>query len=534
MKLILLCFLLQLDLRVFAQACDKYKAYTRNLSVEGPGVSELIRNDQNLGPIRDQNGVGSCYAYAASDLLEVWLKSKGKLPKNRQLSPMAIFFIDNYDHWNKLTRRNFSRLLQIEKDIVSPFNDLGEEINNLHTKLEKLKNNDELDWWTYFKREISLDGTRRLLTLKALYWQFIYSGKLDLYRTANNPTSFDDGGFSHLAIERALKKKILCLESEVNSRDEKIKSLYKEDKNQELFSMTRHNNYLLDSISTLSTSHIDQYEDDRCKSFYLANAIFPNLFLQSFQDFDNILKKIDDDNNIFDELLKKSCTSLSIGSGPKIKFKKVYEAAKFYPDQLKNNYLFTLIDKSLKDGGIAAVSYFPEILENDILKRISGKTAYAHTSSIVGSLKLCGEKYYILRNSYGEDDCEIKRTNFTPSPKTQINKTELEQCIERATKKRNSAQSRCSISECLPNDQGTLVCRPPEGCPDNYDDIWKIYLRESQNCSSRYKGQKWSRLISHPYFCDSKGNYIISKKQLERGLFDATVLVDQFDQSSLF
>ncbi|MBU6376837.1 MAG: hypothetical protein KGQ59_12620, partial [Bdellovibrionales bacterium] len=47
-----------------------------------------------LSRTRDQNDMGYCYAYAAADMLEVWLKKKNQMPQDQNVSALAMALHD--------------------------------------------------------------------------------------------------------------------------------------------------------------------------------------------------------------------------------------------------------------------------------------------------------------------------------------------------------------------------------------------------------------------------------------------------------
>lgn len=73
------------------ESCNKFQAYAnQNAARESGAISNVIDNGQNLGPTRDQDSVGFCYAYAAADMMESHLKRNGQMSSDQNVSAMAV------------------------------------------------------------------------------------------------------------------------------------------------------------------------------------------------------------------------------------------------------------------------------------------------------------------------------------------------------------------------------------------------------------------------------------------------------------
>ena len=515
---------------VQAETCDKYKAYS-DFKNRPPVVTNYTRNDQLLLSVRDQNSIGYCYAYAAADMLEVWLKSKGELAHNQHISAAAMGLNYYKNQWKHETDKIRSQIVR-EQSLLSNFFALRDEINGLEEKI--YRTNEELvrkqGRWVGLSRGAAENKELGRLREKSISLHGLKMAKESEMRKIkidfNNSYGVPMGGFAEVAIEKAwptmselrrsaiglcqevgidtsicnyFKKKYpinLCLESEVSSSDNALRGLM----GTEAF---QNNIFMLDNFQSAQgylASGTLLGNNEKCSLFLVGKSLFPGM---PFNNPDNFFAFISTLNgNIFENLLKKSCGSIKP------------EASRGSIKTIGRSFLsgtdgmFELVDDALENGQIASVSYHPDILISHNTQKKS-----RHASVIVGSLKLCGEPYYILRNSLGPKSCSIDIDFFNPGTKELRDKnTVLRKIRDECTKKAHDLTDKII---CL-----GLGSKKSHQCYENKQRRLSFKVRE---CDRSYQNKRFKELLL-PYFCDSKGNYIISKKQLEKGVYRASTM----------
>ena len=208
------------------------------------------------------------------------------------------------------------------------------------------------------------------------------------------------------------------------------------------------------------------------------------------------MTKLNPSENLFSELLKKSCRVKDYGVKPEVEvhFKNIFGHFRLEVDI--GSIDLNIIDSALEKEKLVAVTYDVEIFERE---RLSKKQAN-HASTIVGSMSVCGEPYYMLRNSYGKKSCSIDMEYFAPSQSSQ-SKIKLNDCYDEVEKGAYSLYPECTIIKCIENRIAA-------------------YQEWRNDCDGKYK-KKYLEEVNHPFFCDPDGNYIVSGKHLQKGVFSA-------------
>lgn len=504
------------------ESCDKQDAYTREKLEESFSVSRLIRHDQSLGPVRDQGPIGNCFAYVASDLLEHWLKSKGNLSQEQQLSPLGIALGYLGEEWEKKTVDFYGLYLMGREYLLSIAQPLRVKIESLRGRIEELKKrveflDDSISGLPIAKRtaelrkgEENLPHLFRARLIEATYLMRDKSLEAQAWLAENYPDLIPDfeeynqlksdlehtenllksiipslgqvvleGGDSVFSIPVVWPR--ICLESEVVSQGISIGRIYRE--HPELFEdeFYRPEN-LQGALAYLALS---RYSQERQSEIYytIARAIFPGLPFENANDFFYFVDGLGVYDNLFDALLEQSCLERGLGWS-KPMFEEVLTSMTKEKDKGR---VFDLIDRGLAEGRIVSVDYDSNLL----IKEELVNPAMDHGSSIVGSLYICDEPYYILRNSWGEGGCSKIRDRFKFSEESneiiQSFEDEKKICYDRASSVDDEEERDLLFHQC-----------------------YKTFLTRKKT------------LV--PFFCDAGGNFIISKNQLEKGIFDGAYI----------
>ena len=423
--------------------CNKQEAYTNFEKAITDGVARnLLRNDQYLGPVRDQGDTGQCSAYAASDMLEVWLKSKGRLPIDQYLSGLGLGLNHHSTRWRRRAAQ-YQRWSEQRKYLLRAVEENPERADALEAQIE---------------------------SIRALEYD-----------------SVPEGGQVGPVIELAYKRDILCLESEVSSEGRVIRDLYRnhtrESGDECHLPNETFNPSMQLSLARLASSPFEEQTEEKCRAYYMARSIFRNSSL-SFNDFHDLAQS-SKGGDIFDKLLKISCTPKNFGLPPRIGV----SYASVDPD----NHLFDVIDKTLEQGNLAVVFYHSIMLR--------GKGGRSHESTIVGSVNICGQKHYILRNSWGSTMCQYHRNDFFNFTDEILDMNpRKEQCLSETKEKLQNERHYCNR---MARTERRNRCKAQ---------AQSTYLYQMGLC------QRHSRASGKPYGCDTEGNFIISREHLGKQL----------------
>lgn len=305
-----------------------------------PDVAEIDLS-QDLGPTRNQDSIGWCYAFTAADLLGQYYQQqknkglatplKGDLrQKENMISPVGIAL-----RYNEKTAPDY---------------------------YESIKKYDLLKLGQYNKRK------KEEYTLQGKVWKDV-----DVVPV---------GGTTEAALYLALEKGV-CLEKEAPS---------------ESFTLVKgqlcaEKNICSSDLRTILRLVYDQATrmTPNCEVVKLASETFPQF---SEKEMESLLRKTSRDR-IFYELNSISCQhplQLEGMTTPTIESKKGAFGE-------ENEELIALIESALSEGKIAGIEYYSNFLRNPALSPLD-----LHASSIVGKRinpQTC-ETEYRLRNSWGQ------------------------------------------------------------------------------------------------------------------------------------
>ena len=325
-----------------ASACDKRPAHEGGLEAAGDAVRDLVRNDGPLGPVRSQGRTGLCFAYAASDLYETWLKRRGVLDGDERLSPLAM----GLDYHEATLRR---------------LSDLG-------------------------------------------YYRSFADGGL-----ASEPF-LPQGGWLGIVLPRTSRT---CLESEVTSQGDRLPGLHSRMQ-RDFDGFPARPRDLAGLLKHLATFRHFGREDAFPATWEAARTVFKGAPFADTDGFRGFVESLEDDEDILTALLDASCQKRA---WPKPRTRTVRRGpwlatTVVNPPFWSADALFRLIDRTLAEGNITAVDFKWRILERDGPPLLDIEN---HAATVVGSLSLCGEPHYIIRNSWGAKICgRMRRGSHAP------------------------------------------------------------------------------------------------------------------------
>ncbi len=543
----------------YGSDCNKFEAYNDYESAKNNGIiAEFKQNDKHLGKARDQDSIGYCYTYNASDMLDVWLKSKNKIPQNESVSALGMGLVDKENEWLKKHQEFLS--MGVAKAALEPqLKKLKESISRIEKKKEKVDNKlssitDEYrakhpsyNEFKELEKDLDKEGSLRGKDQSNLSEDEFYNlmdkfnnlgmqidddvtidpdylsenKKLlkekrqinkeleDLKTTIGqiemniNPSSdIPDGGTAKEAIDNSFHR--LCFESEVNSSDLGIQEIYNEYR--DVFSsMTFQPKNLEEVLGAIVES---QTKENKiiCTSFYLVRNLFPKSPFLTESEYLKFVKKLNSGDNIFSELMEKICSKKRFTEIPKVE-EKYLDPRKEKINEEFSSEAFELIDNALNSGQIAGIGYRSELLKSHSIE--DGIKDF-HASSIIGSMNICGEKYYTLRNSWGKKSCQLNQREYWPQEDVVDIDQEMEEkykaCINPWQQAASSRFEKCTTDECKIES--------------------KRFLSDQIEACRRVAYTNRDKLINHPYFCDKDGNWIISKEHLKKGVYRATAITN--------
>lgn len=418
--------------------------------------TDINRNDQNLGPSRDQDSIGYCYAFSAADLYEQWLKKNNYIPADQHISGFALGLADHAQAWDERTRQfnnlgilrntnlreltNYRGQRQLELDTLNEqfVNQVRQSMNNLpeyplftdrlayfrtlaQDHQEKANLRTELEATLASMEQSVLENNPNL----ALEQQRLIQLKADIEHQWGIIIGFVD--FTHtdilqsdtgLRVQGGKSEELLaehwnsiCYESEVSSSDIHVKNLY--ENYRELYAGSSATpDDLSGAIGFLnSLSHEDR---NQCANFMMATTLFPGLPFQDLTSFTNWVGQGNFQGSMIQQFLNESCTRKSPPVQPEINITKITSNITF---PIRNNEnVLQAIDNAITSGKVASIGYNSSILFGDL----SPETFGPHESVIVGKANLCGEEAYILRNTYGEEFCDYARSEFKSNESNQF------------------------------------------------------------------------------------------------------------------
>lgn len=545
------------------KSCDEYSARSNfSEALKDKKIKYLNKNGELLPPVKDQDSIGYCYAYSGSDVLENWLKRTKQMPKEKSLSSLAMGLNYDKDNWvassgdfhalaikRKLLQPEIQRAREKAIDLFNKQVEYGQKMRSLRSnyiskhplykdllmlekKIDEQKQNIGLEKSTEsesskkLQTSISLDEKYYKLTdkieketesnpefiklnspLQEKYKSLddenyhYYKIARDL-ETMLNPgkDSVPQGGKMHDAIEKNLQQ--ICYETEVSSRDTALSLVY--EKYRDLIGETNYQpNNIEGALGYIMLNRYEQSDESNCISFEITKALFPGFQLANATELAQVISKMNITGNMFDELLKLSCAKKKLNIKPNIKTSKIDSTLPLED----NSAVIKHIDDAINSGNVISVAYRSQLLDREDLQ---DETSDYHASTIIGNINVCGEPYYILRNSWGKEACQKNAKEFIPS----ADKANLA----------NSYTFQQGMCKSLANDnhdEMLLQCKD-DAC------IVKAHAKLSMdlnNCSRKFEIEV-AKATSHPYFCDDDGNYLIKKTYLTKGIYEATSITN--------
>ncbi|NDD91899.1 hypothetical protein EBZ37_07425 [bacterium] len=435
-------------------------------------IESQVNNDKGmLGPVRDQDSLGYCYAYAAADLVEHWLKKNKKMPPGESVSAMAMGLRDQSA---SLESPQVQAQIRVAHDARLTFQPKIQNLDEKQIPQAKQEANQPLVILNGRVSEQNVEAAKKLSTLR-------YERRE--YKKLSSP-SVPEGGDVGLAIRRSWPEsgsgEKICFESEVSSRDNGL--LQTLGGNDPLLGKKID---LYEALGLISERSLSSSVEDRCQFIRVAQEIFPSA---SRDQLVEVLFRLQAESSVvknpFSPLLEKACKAKTgLDVAPKIEAMMI---PPWTPPLEENNAdILKLVDAGLSQGGVVAISYRASILKY-ARPQLIDREEDQHASVIIGSAKVCGKDYYILRNSWGKLACQGSRNRFTQKNVWGGESEETTRAIELLKQE----EGRCRES----ND------------PTCYTKVWA----------------RRAKVVDVPYFCDGDGNYVIRKDYLARGIYGAT------------
>ncbi len=504
-KIILILNLLFLSISVAnaidKTTCDKYEVYQNFVKAKKSNkVTNMIETAPILSPVRDQDSVGHCFAYAASDMLEYWLKQKKVIESDQSISALGMSLNYHKERWNDKTSQYHS--LAILRETIVPQIEIYHSKNlEISQRLQKLRERLIVSTDPNEKTEIMEEKKQLEGESSHLIYLTDSLKKLIKPKETDEVNEIPEGGEVEAAIEASWLNKKLCLESEINSRDLKIKEIY--DNYREVYKNALYTP--TDLKTSLQYLGLGQFEKTQleCNGQAIINALFPGVGLTSDSDVKKILDDLKVNESIIESLLNLACRDKKLPPKPTLKGEKISDNLPL----VGNAKLFAVIDEALANNKIVGISYYADIFKNIYVKTNDSK----HASTVIGSMNICGEKYYKVRNSWGKEGCErnfkkydIDNAQF--SDKYVAIQDSYYNCQEVVREKVKEKYADCKNDNCFEKRAG---------------------FREElvADCTSKYQAEK-NKIELTPYFCDEEGNWIINQLQLKKGLYEARYIND--------
>lgn len=449
-----------------------------------------------MGPVRNQGGLGWCYGFAAADLMTHYLYKKGaisKVDQDNMVSALSVSADNNREylkHYNpekelvnnkyvaekkamaeeekkkwEATKKNFLEKIDVAKNIIVKLNPFKEnrpvspsvsvstptptpipQEKKLSVP-KQMKTSDFISWddvdshRDYAKRFVIPREDRKKIWeeakktgsfTKALERYYDSLKEMKAAELAKNGVSTFANG-GYVSLAIESAKNSFCTESEVRSGDIGIERF-------DLKSM-------LDSIYDLG----GKKENISCSVLNNIHNIFPKLKLE---EIFSVLEE-EDRNNAYEILVQKSCKrKLSLNSDePQIEG---WTLPLGYADNESiaaeaQIELLKRLDHVLDTGTPVSITYFSRFLNT-----VNGPKEGQHASSIVGKRinpKTCKEEY-ILRNSYGQGCALYRKIN-----------PDYVKCIAEANKVTKEKLKNKMKSICDQNNTPTYI-NPRVSCED--------------------------------------------------------------------
>jgi hypothetical protein len=487
------------------------KLYSKEAICSGLKNIPQVDLRHELGPIRDQDSVGWCYAFGATDIVGHYLYKKHNGPsvttKENAISASAAVFQSQYknriwalyskeyqrekliNHNKKIEQLNAKVMLANlayktrEKKLLKNH----PEVNKLRLKeqrlLEALKNSKSKETFNNYieagklysaKSQFLNDDTILTNIIDDIFKQ---EEEIDqLYLNPPKLTSIfkDDGGHASVIFSELLDGRF-CREKQVSSEGYYLETSNHDTEN------------LLWEIDQLFTKENYKQQDILCHISTNLRSFFKEIPIK------DILKIVE--NSPLDpigDLVNSSCKERA---WPQSKSNPKPKLVGFYPDKDNPNNIFQAVDDSLDKGLIAGINYRSEIFtygDKELEKKLS-QTDFLHFSTIVGKKFNCktNETDYILRNSWGKDQCDINRKEYTS--------------IDNSPQKDNISDrfQKCLITLNKLSDKNKMTS-------SKYHQLESVCIDE--------RDKSLVALHKPSYQCTEDGYYIVPKSVLQKGV----------------
>lgn len=422
-------------------------------------------NGKNLGPARDQDSLEMCTSFAASDIIEDFLIKKKIIQKNtdkNQISAVALALRQPSNI--ATTNTNKKKFLKLKTQKLSNLS--NEQIENFSSIFQSI------------------------------------GASLETIIKSNTEN--------------------LCFEDEVDSRETNLKLLLEVSCNKSeriLQKKLQLSNNLQDALSFLTyidlSNEIFTNSRYQCTTLSLINSIFKGANIKNIEDLQNAIRQnINQDDtkstnfNLLSILTKKSCKEKILPPLPTPKRVNALGNSKIYTDKpISTDIVVNEIDIQLKKGNIPRITYSFDAafgFKKPVPIKIN------HTSIITGNINICGDEYYVVRNSFGIAACNSELNNH-------LRRQLFEQKLYTAE---NALNDKC-YNDAEAKSRSSFEC-------DTLKDISKknecIVKREqainslNKQCNQDFF-HSYSKKLKIPFFCNSRGDYIIKKEELKKGLF---------------
>lgn len=450
-------------------------------------------NYSSLGPTRDQGKAGYCFAYAGADMLEHWLKATDQMPKDENISGVAL----------GLSYEELQYDFKSFKDRASKRLDKLQEIKEVKKELEESKGK-RIDLTSKLQDLEAIKGPDYDVKKKELNEQFkkIISNidKLektisDTFAEFSKPLSIPEGGVASRAIRMGYVKGDICYESEVSSNDSDLEKAYLKHK-EELESMmfTPKNNfstqnYLLENV-------FGNFDGGSCAVYDISKAMFPAVTNSQKELLDFLKNESIKSKNPLLGIMRKYCTKKKSSMKRPIVKAFALETYLKQDEVADSRKLMIKLNQNIKKGKAVGVHYSSKLFYG--LGDKSG--GFAHVSTVVGDAEMCGNNYFILRNSWGQSGCLQSLLTYEPEDypsdyaKVEQNKVSCDNTAKEKYEKKE-------YDECL---KGDSFCK-------------KRYDIEVSKCAISFIRSR-AKTLKIPFICDDDGNFIIDKNYFRRGL----------------
>ena len=292
----------------------------------------------------------------------------------------------------------------------------------------------------------------------------------------------------------------LCLDYEINTHDDAIIQTYL--KHHTLFrdeffkpiSFSRAIDYL-----TFKQHNLDNYNYGH---YLIAKTIFPNMPFKNAINYYRFTKNLNRSQNIFDELTKLTCNR-SFAFKPEFNhFYKNTNSLNAYSKGIN----FKLINSLLSKGEIVGIIHRVDMFnsENPTIEEL-------HSTTIIGSMELCGEMYYIIRNSWGEQSCTNQMYIFEYSSTAKTKRyqnivSDLSSCYVSVMQEGNILYPSCMTVRCFEEEAQSL--------------------KEWRNiCDEKYSYTNYQE-YDPPFFCDPDGHHIVKEEYLKKEIHSAIFIAN--------